>query len=107
MSRWCESGCKPRVSGASRWLCIVCLVVCWSEAMLAAQDRASAATPNDAQGVPTPTLHVYENLLQVPVLVLWSNRDRLQKPISAERFSVSVDAGPWFRATHVRREGDD
>ena len=83
----------------------MCVAVCWSGAVLGAQDRASAGVPNDAQGV--PTLHVYENLLQVPVLVLGSNRDRIQEPIPAARFSVSLDSGPWFRAAHVRREGDD
>jgi hypothetical protein len=75
--------------------------------MLAAQDGVSAAIPDDARGGPAPTLHVYENLLQASVLVLQSNRDRIGKPIDAERFSVSLDAGPWFRASHVRREGDD
>lgn len=27
--------------------------------------------------------------------------------ISERRFSIRVDAGPWFRVTHVRPEGDD
>ena len=75
--------------------------------MLAAQDKVPVAIPDNAQDAPTPTLHVYENLLQVPVLVLWSNRDRIQEPIMASRFSVSLDSGPWFRTTRVRREGDD
>jgi hypothetical protein len=100
-----SSGDGRRVSGAREWLCVAGLAVCWSGAVLGAQDRASAGVPNDAQGV--RTLHVYENLLQVPVLVLRPDRDRIQKPIDADRFSVSLDAGPWFRATHVRREGDD
>ena len=33
--------------------------------------------------------------------------ERLEKSIAENRFSVSIDNGPWFRATHVRREGDD
>jgi hypothetical protein len=53
-----------------------------------------------------PTLHVYANTIQIPVLVLGPSYERV-KPIMANRFSVSLDAGPWFRATHVRPEGDD
>jgi hypothetical protein len=66
-----------------------------------------------AQEVPVPkdgtapTLHVYTNLLQVPTLVLTMNQDLIHKPIAESRFSVSIDSGRWFRATHVRREGDD
>jgi hypothetical protein len=53
------------------------------------------------------TLHVYTNLIQIPTLVLDPKREQLKKPIAESRFSVSIDSGPWFRATHVRREGDD
>jgi hypothetical protein len=56
---------------------------------------------------PTPTLHVYTNSIQIPTLVLSSKRELLTTPIVANRFSVSIDNGPWFRATHARREGDD
>jgi len=54
-----------------------------------------------------PTLHVYTNLIQMPTLVLWQNREPVRKPIEASRFSVRIDSGPWFRATHVRQEGED
>ena len=54
----------------------------------------------------TMTLHVYVNTIQVPVLVLGPNLDRMG-PIATNRFSVSFDSGPWFPVTHVRREGDD
>ena len=107
MVGWCKSGLGRKMTRSKDWLCLVALAVCWTATLLGAQDRASAGKPDDVQGVPTPTLHVYENLLQVPVLVLWLNRYRIQNPIPGERFSVSVDEGPWFRATHVRREGDD
>ncbi len=59
-----------------------------------------------AQDGAVPTLHVYTNTIQIPVLVLGPNYERV-KPITANRFSVSLDSGPWFRATHVRPEGDD
>ena len=67
----------------------------WSGATLAAQD----------QGI--TTLHVYTNLIQIPTLVLWQNREPVGRPIDESRFSVSIDSGPWFRPTHVRQEGQD
>jgi hypothetical protein len=60
-----------------------------------------------AQDEPIHTLHVYTNVIQIPTLVLGPNRERLKKPIAENKFSVSIDDGPWFRATHVRPEGDD
>jgi hypothetical protein len=59
-----------------------------------------------AQDGATPTLHVYENTIQIPVLVLGANREPTA-PIAGSRFRVSLDDGPKFRATHVRLEGDD
>jgi hypothetical protein len=59
------------------------------------------------QDEPIHTLHVYTNLIQIPTLVLGPNRERLKKPIAERRFSIRIDSGPWFRATHVRVEGDD
>jgi hypothetical protein len=66
---------------------------------------AQAVPPAADGGV--PTLHVYTNLVQVPTLVLTMNQDLIDKPIPESRFSVSIDSGRWFRATHVRRERDD
>jgi hypothetical protein len=77
------------------------LVAVWTWGALQAQEVPAA------QEEPTPTLHVYMNLIQVPTLVLTTNQDLIDKPIAENRFSVSIDAGRWFRATHVRREGDD
>ena len=54
-----------------------------------------------------PTLHVYTNLVQVPTVVLTMTNDLIGNPIAENRFSVSIDSGRWFRATHVRQEGDD
>ncbi|GAC1364847.1 MAG: hypothetical protein NVSMB3_13410 [Acidobacteriaceae bacterium] len=59
-----------------------------------------------AQDEAVPTLHIYANLVQVPVLVLSPSRERT-KPVDGGRFFVSIDSGPQFRATHVRREGED
>lgn len=67
--------------------------------------RAQAtSTPQDG---PIHTLHVYANLIQMPTLVLGPYREQIKKPIAESRFSVSIDSGRWFRATHVRLEGDD
>lgn len=83
---------------------LVCLVGVWavlSGAVVVAQE---APTPQDE---PIHTLHVYANLLQIPTVVLGPYLDQIKKPIPESRFSVSIDSGPWFRATHVRLEGDD
>jgi len=56
---------------------------------------------------PVRTLHVYTDLVQMPTLVLNQNRTRIDPRIGERRFSIRVDAGPWFRVTHVRPEGDD
>src|SRR5258705_6979850 len=59
-----------------------------------------------AQAVGIPTLHVYENLIQIPVLVL-DPVGATNEPIAPRRFAISVDSGPRFRPTYVRPEGDD
>jgi hypothetical protein len=41
------------------------------------------------------------------VLILSPSRDPLRDVIPSNRIFVSIDAGPWFRATHARPEGDD
>jgi hypothetical protein len=81
--------------------CFVLLAIVGCGTVVRAQD---APKPQDE---PMTTLHVYTNLLQVPVLVLGSNRERLRKPIPESKFSVSIDSGRWHAATHVRQEGDD
>jgi hypothetical protein len=86
---------------AGLWLCVAWGVgVGWAGAQ-----ESPRAPVSDAEGV--TTLHVYTNLAQVPVMVLGPNRERLKKEIEPSRFSVSIDSGPWFTPTHVRREGDD
>jgi hypothetical protein len=61
---------------------------------------SSTATP------PTPTLRVYTNLKQVSVLVLSHDYQRME-PIDPSGFRISLDSGPLFRPTYVRREDDD
>ncbi|MBB5339669.1 hypothetical protein [Tunturiibacter gelidoferens] len=62
--------------------------------------------PARAQDADIPTLHVYANTIQIPVLVLGEDRKKIA-PIAPNRFSVSFDGGPPFRVSHVRLEGDD
>jgi hypothetical protein len=94
--------CFGSIVWVSRFLlCVLWLAVGWSGAGLAAQDVPVQ------QDEPNHTLHVYTNLIQIPTLVLGPNRERLKKPIAGSRFSIRIDSGPWFRATHVRVEGDD
>jgi hypothetical protein len=72
----------------------------WSGRVLAAQNEPTVP------GGGVPTLHVYANTIQIPVLVLGADRERA-KPIAASRFWVNFNEGPWFHATHVRLEEDD
>jgi hypothetical protein len=60
----------------------------------------------EAQDPDVLTLHVYANTIQIPVLVLGDNQKKIA-PIASDRFRVSFDGGPPFRASHVRLEGDD
>jgi hypothetical protein len=85
----------------SFWLCVMGLAAGWSNVALIAQEPTAVVDGG------VPTLHVYTNLIQIPTLVLGPNRERLKTPIAESRFSISIDNGPWFRATHVRLEGDD
>jgi len=103
MARFCRAGLRfPSMGSGAEFLSFVMgLVVLWSGVGLSAQQELPA--PEE----PIHTLHVYTNLIQIPTLVLGPNRERLTKPIAENRFSVSIDSGPKFRATHVRLEGDD
>jgi hypothetical protein len=72
----------------------------------ASQLLAQAIPPQPQPYEPGYTLHVYVNLLQIPTLVLSPSLSPLP-PISLDKFNISLDAGPRFHPTHIRREGDD
>jgi hypothetical protein len=93
--------CCSVARGMRFLLCVLGLAVGWSGVALVAQEPTAVVDGG------VPTLHVYTNLIQIPTLVLGANRERIKTPIAASRFSVSIDNGSWFRATHVRVEGDD
>src|ERR1700754_666510 len=94
------SGCRSEAQGLRILLCVAGLLAVWG-----GQELASQIVQVQQNGQ-VPTLHVYTNLVQIPTLVLGHGLEQID-PIAENRFSVSVDSGPWFRATHVRREGDD
>ncbi len=54
----------------------------------------------------TLTLHVYTNLIQIPVLILGPYLDYAPK-IDPRKLTVSLDHGKPFHPVHVRPEGDD
>jgi hypothetical protein len=75
-----------------------------------ARAQSNTQAPPTAQPAPspstTPTLHVYTNLKQVPVLVLTSDHERM-KPLDGSKFRVFLDSGRGFRPNYVHQEGDD
>ncbi|MBB5327120.1 hypothetical protein [Tunturiibacter gelidoferens] len=87
-----------------------CTILLLLAAVVATAQSSPKAASTAAQQTPsadaTPTLHVYTNLKQVPVLVLSKDYERM-KPIDPSGFRVSLDSGPRFRPTYVRREGED
>ena len=99
---------KQWPSGAARMpACIAALILTLTATCLTAQSNLEAAPPTEAAPpATTPTLHVYTNLKQVPVLVLRSDYQRI-KPLDPSGFRISLDSGPRFRPTYVRREGED
>jgi hypothetical protein len=93
--------CRPSARDAKSLVGLAVLVAAMSAADLMAQGDPKVVD----DGV--PTLHAYANLIQIPTLVLWPDQEAIRKPIDEGKFSISIDSGPWFRATHVRQEGDD
>jgi hypothetical protein len=95
MMRHSDPGWARVVAARSLRVGLCTFVLCWLDSVASV-----------AQGDDTPTLHVYPNLVRVPVLVLGEEMDPL-RGIAASQFYVSLDSGPWFRVPHVRPEGDD
>ncbi|HEU5341830.1 hypothetical protein [Edaphobacter sp.] len=69
-------------------------------------EPAQGLSVNISPGEDSHTLHVYANLIQIPVLVLGPRLEPVA-PIAADRFRVSIDGGPRYKVRHVRLEGDD
>lgn len=60
--------------------------------------------PSDSR---TYTLRVETNLIQIPVLVLTTAKERIRAPIAAGRFSISLNGATPFRPKYAHLEGDD
>ena len=79
--------------------------------LLAAVLPCCQALAQDEKVVPTTpdkpyTLHVYEDLVQVPSLVLDVHQQQLTG-LKAEDFTLRLDSGPPFHPRHTRLQGDD
>ncbi len=105
---------RPRVAGVALLGaagCVLAFTSCRAQEDVAkAPQGLNITVPLPAESTtpgPIATLHVYANLEQIPVLVLTPFRTRMKKPVEEAKFRVSLDSGPPFRPTHVRREGDD
>ena len=102
----CQPSVVPRLAGAIGLMLLLSVQAAETKALTKAQTKAlNPATPTP-QHDSTPTLRVYTNLMQVPVLVLTHDYQRM-KPIDPSGFRLSLDAGPRFHSSYVRREGDD
>ena len=75
-----EFRCLFGTRGLSVLFYVVGMPGLWVGASLSAQD--APVPPNE----PIKTLHVYTNTIQLPVLVLDSDRERIRKPIKANRY---------------------
>ena len=87
--------CRKRIFNRLAGLSVILLAAYGCNRPLAAQSTSRA----DQSSAPPA--------LQVQVLVLEPNHERLDQPIRAGQFSVRIDSGPWFHPTSVRQEGDD
>jgi VWFA-related protein len=83
----------------------VCLLaICLMTAPPAARVQQPAETHTAAEK--PYVLHVYANLIQLPTLVLNDDLSPVP-PVSKEKFEISIDSGPPFHPTSMRREGND
>src|ERR1700728_3056548 len=88
------------------------IVTAWHRAlwMLSWAILFAMAAPGVAQQAPdenaTLTLHVYTNLIQIPVLILGPYLDYAPK-VDPKKLTVTVGDGKPFHPNHIRPEGDD
>lgn len=74
--------------------------------LLSSNPQLRAQTPAADPQQPPTTMHVFENLKQLPVLVLSAKQQRM-KPVDPANFRVRLDSSPPFPPTYVRQEGDE
>jgi VWFA-related protein len=104
----CSGNAETPIVAASRtcrpgfWLAALALV------LTPAANAATPTTQQDSTGGPaTATLRVETNLVQIPVLILTREREKLYSPIPSSRFALRLGNGPWIKPRYVRREGED
>jgi hypothetical protein len=77
---------------------------------VAAQTPAPTTPPKASPGTataPAPyTLHVYENLVQIPTLVLTQQLEPTPS-FALKQFDISLDSGRTFQPTRMHVEGDE
>ena len=93
----CTPGRTPRVAAIPRLYAFLALLL--SGPYLPAQTQPASAGP-------PYTFHIYEDLLQIPALVLNSLHGSY-RGLTPELFSIRIDDGPPFHPRHIRLEGDD
>jgi hypothetical protein len=74
--------------------------------LLSLGSSCAAQQDDPAQENATMTLHVYTNLIQIPVLILGPFLDYAPK-VDPKRLTVTLDHGKPFHPPHIRPEGDD
>lgn len=84
-----------------RTRCPVTLLLCGLLAQGLAAQQATQPPPE----VPY-VLHVYENLVQVPTLVLTQDLQPIP-PLPKDRIFISLDSGPRFHPVHMHIEGEE
>ena len=99
-------GARGRGLGFVRVLAVWAVLAC-AGGLSTVSAQTAAATPAAPRPRDQPyVLHVYEDLVQVPTLVLTSAHESYGG-LPAKRFDVQLDGGPKFHPREVRPEGDD
>ena len=90
-------------------VCLIpaCLIgACLIPALLLGSPAFSAQTASPVPPSSPYTLHAYEDLLQLPTLVL-NSAGTSYEGLTAAQFTLQLDGGPPFHPRHIRLQGDD
>ena len=85
---------------------IVVPALCVAAMLSFAQSPQSLSEPSPAAVQSAPVLHVYVNLMQIPVLLLDSGHKPLP-PVPQSSFRVNIEGLKPFAPARVRPQGDD
>lgn len=98
----CRMPTFPRSKAAMCQICMLLAALVFGSIAARAQDGKTIPIAPDHPY----TLHVYEDLVQVPSLVL-NPLHASYRGLTAANFFISLDSGPKFHPKHIRLEGDD